>query len=622
MPQDAEVLAVTVTDDETAVVAKPVKPVLSVDSATVTEANTALQFTLRLSRASAEPVKVRYATADGTATALSDYAPMSGTLTFTPGNKTGTVAVTLHEDSLDEPDEFFTLTLSEPSHAVFPGGHATLSATGTIVVDDDAPQLTIGDARAMENIGQIVFQVRLDRASGRPITVVCRSEDGTATTPDDYELEIGVVTLEPGQTSAEIRIGLMDEVVPEPNETFKVILSEPSHVELATTSATGTIVDDDAALSRAWLSRFGRTVATEVLGAVDDRLSGSAGTESQVNVGGHRLRPTVDTGEPDYALLAGGGEFRSMQLAELIGGSSFFVTNAADTLLDAPKPYEDSGTNGEGGSWALWSRGGARQLAGRSGEVGVSGQVITGIAGFDYDWGSLLAGVSVAHSCPSPAETSRRGTWTVGSSLTSVHPYVRIAPADGVALWALLGYGLGGMDLAGGGKTGIEMKLAAVGARSALLSPDPVGGSVSLDVKSDAFLVLVNTREPAGMQVVTGKRKSGAAGAGRRNGCASGCCRGSEAIGGGGRALRRGRRRDGLRRRDRRRDALHGAGVGCDDRWGRARTGGAPGPRLPGVGGRRISTPGPRHTGARAVACDQLVMGLGGKCDGTALVGA
>ena len=504
-------LAVTVTDDETAVVAKPAKPakpVLSVDSATVTEANTALQFTLRLSHASAEPVKVRYATADGTATALSDYAPMSGTLTFTPGNKTGTVAVTLHEDSLDEPDEFFTLTLSEPSHAVFPGGYATLSATGTIVDDDDAPQLTIGDARAMEDVGQIVFQVRLDRASGRPITVVCRSEDGTATTPDDYELEIGVVTLEPGQTSAEIRIGLMDDLVPEPNETFKVILSEPSHVELATTSATGTIVDDDAALSRAWLSRFGRTVATEVLGAVDDRLSGSAGTESQVNVGGHRLRPTVDPGEPDYALLAGGGEFRSMQLAELIGGSSFFVTNAADTLLDAPKPYEDSGTNGEGGSWALWSRGGATQLAGSSGEVGVSGQVITGIAGFDYDWGSLLAGVAVAHSVGS-GQLSLSGrdqparNLTVGSSLTSVHPYLRIAPADGVALWALLGYGLGDMDLAGGGKTGIEMKLAAVGARGPLLSPDPVGGSISLDVKSDAFLVLVNTREPAGMQVVT-----------------------------------------------------------------------------------------------------------------------
>ncbi len=502
-------LAVTVTDNDKT---KPTKPVLSVDSTTVTEANTSLQFTLRLSHASAEPVKVRYTTADGTATAPSDYTAMSGTFTFSPGNTTGTVAVTVQDDSLDEPDEFLTLILSDPSHAVFPGAHATLSATGTIVDDDDAPQLTIGDARGMEDVGQIVFQVRLDRPSGRRITVERRSEDDTAKAPDDYEQEFGVVTLEPGQTSEEISIEIKDDMLPEPDETFKVILTEPSHVALANTAATGTIIDDDAPAARLWLSRFGRTVATEVLGAVDDRLSGSAGTESQVSVGGHRLTAPAETaGEPEYAMLGAGTEFRSMQLAELIGGSSFHITKAADTLVDASTSDddEDSGTNGRGGSWTLWSRGGATQFAGSDAEGDVSGQVITGIAGFDYDWGLLLAGVSVAHSVGS-GEVSLTGghhparNLAVESSLTSVHPYVRVAPDDGVALWALLGYGLGGMNLAGQEVgQGIEMKLAAFGARGALLSADVVGGSFSLDMKSDGFLVLVNTREPAGVPTVT-----------------------------------------------------------------------------------------------------------------------
>ena len=502
-------LAVTVTDNDKT---KPTKPVLSVDSTTVTEANTSLQFTLRLSHASAEPVKVRYTTADGTATAPSDYTAMSGTFTFSPGNTTGTVAVTVQDDSLDEPDEFLTLILSDPSHAVFPGAHATLSATGTIDDDDDAPQLTIGDARGMEDVGQIVFQVRLDRPSGRRITVERRSEDDTAKAPDDYEQEFGVVTLEPGQTSEEISIEIKDDMLPEPDETFKVILTEPSHVALANTAATGTIIDDDAPAARLWLSRFGRTVATEVLGAVDDRLSGSAGTESQVSVGGHRLTAPAETaGEPEYAMLGAGTEFRSMQLAELIGGSSFHITKAADTLVDASTSDddEDSGTNGRGGSWTLWSRGGATQFAGSDAEGDVSGQVITGIAGFDYDWGLLLAGVSVAHSVGS-GEVSLTGghhparNLAVESSLTSVHPYVRVAPDDGVALWALLGYGLGGMNLAGQEVgQGIEMKLAAFGARGALLSADVVGGSFSLDMKSDGFLVLVNTREPAGVPTVT-----------------------------------------------------------------------------------------------------------------------
>ena len=505
-------LAVTVTDNDKTKPTKPAKPVLSVDSTTVTEANTSLQFTLRLSHASAEPVKVRYTTADGTATAPSDYTAMSGTFTFSPGNTTGTVAVTVQDDSLDEPDEFLTLILSDPSHAVFPGAHATLSATGTIDDDDDAPQLTIGDARGMEDVGQIVFQVRLDRPSGRRITVERRSEDDTAKAPDDYEQEFGVVTLEPGQTSEEISIEIKDDMLPEPDETFKVILTEPSHVALANTAATGTIIDDDAPAARLWLSRFGRTVATEVLGAVDDRLSGSAGTESQVSVGGHRLTAPAETaGEPEYAMLGAGTEFRSMQLAELIGGSSFHITKAADTLVDASTSDddEDSGTNGRGGSWTLWSRGGATQFAGSDAEGDVSGQVITGIAGFDYDWGLLLAGVSVAHSVGS-GEVSLTGghhparNLAVESSLTSVHPYVRVAPDDGVALWALLGYGLGGMNLAGQEVgQGIEMKLAAFGARGALLSADVVGGSFSLDMKSDGFLVLVNTREPAGVPTVT-----------------------------------------------------------------------------------------------------------------------
>jgi hypothetical protein len=81
-------------------------------------------------------VAVDYQTANGTATAGSDYAATSGTLTVPAGQASATFTVTITNDTSDEPDETFTVTLSNP------GGGATLgaqtSATVTIL-DDDFP---------------------------------------------------------------------------------------------------------------------------------------------------------------------------------------------------------------------------------------------------------------------------------------------------------------------------------------------------------------------------------------------------------------------------------------------------------------------------------------------------
>ena len=412
------------------------------------------------------------------------------------------------DDLLDEVDETVTVGGSTDASDLTVHG-----ATLTISDDDAAPRLSIADARAVENSGEILFQVRLERASGRRITVVCMSEDGTATAPDDYEGKVGVLTLEPGQTAASIRLAVRDDRVHEPDETLKMVLSEPSNVKLehGAATATGTIIDDDAAVTRMWLSRFGRTVAAEVLDAVAQRLDDAAVSDSQVSIGGHRLQPSGGAAEPEpeRTVLADNVETDAMHFSDLLAGSSFLV--ASDTAVPATgadAPRHDAGGSAAGGSWAAWGRGFATQLAGTDGEVTLSGQVIGGIAGFDYDWGWMLAGLSAAHSIgsgtfkiPDSTDPSEREL-AVTSSMTSVHPYLRLAPADGVALWGLAGYGLGSMKLDDREpETGIEMKLAAFGARGALLAPE-AGRGFGLDLKSDGFLVLMNTRETAGIPVV------------------------------------------------------------------------------------------------------------------------
>ena len=65
---------------------------------------------------------VNYATANGTATAGSDYVAASGTLTFAPGVATRPMTVSVNGDTTSEPNETFVVTLSSPTNAVLGDG--------------------------------------------------------------------------------------------------------------------------------------------------------------------------------------------------------------------------------------------------------------------------------------------------------------------------------------------------------------------------------------------------------------------------------------------------------------------------------------------------------------------
>ncbi len=110
-------------------------PALSIDDVTVNEGNsgtTNASFTVRLSSASGQGVSFGYATANGTATAGSDFTSTSGTATIPAGTTSTLVQVPIIGDATIEPDETFTLTLSSVTNAVIGDGQAT----GTIKNDD------------------------------------------------------------------------------------------------------------------------------------------------------------------------------------------------------------------------------------------------------------------------------------------------------------------------------------------------------------------------------------------------------------------------------------------------------------------------------------------------------
>ena len=113
----------------------PAPPTLSIADASVREGNkgtTGLSLTVTLSRSVADSVSMRYATADGTALAKSDYTASSGTLTIPAGQTQGTISVSIKGDRKREANETFTVQISNAVGATISDG----VATATILNDD------------------------------------------------------------------------------------------------------------------------------------------------------------------------------------------------------------------------------------------------------------------------------------------------------------------------------------------------------------------------------------------------------------------------------------------------------------------------------------------------------
>lgn len=356
-------------------------PSMQVKDASATEGE-GLGFEVVLDSASSTTITVSYATADGAATAGTNYTAASGTLTFATGDTSKSVTVATTDDTTAGGDKTLTLSLSNASGAQI----ADAEATGTIV-DDEEPAsylltasfsrmpaehggarkrftfdltfsenikvsfrtlrdrafnvgggtvrrakrktqgsnvawtitvepsssaavtielpktsdcdasgalcthdgealsqalsatvagpagLSVADARAEENVDDTIdFTVSLDRSASGRVRVEYATSDGTATAGTDYTAASGTLTFQPGQQSKTIEIALIDDSHDEDDETFNLTLSNAAGAIITDGSATGTIENEDA-LPRALLARFGRTAAVHVVEQVEERVN-------------------------------------------------------------------------------------------------------------------------------------------------------------------------------------------------------------------------------------------------------------------------------------------------------------------------------------------------------------
>ena len=180
----------------------------------------------------------------------------NGTVSFSDGEATATITVNVAGDSDIEPDEDFTVTLSNAS------GNAEISgATASSTIDNDDVQIDIAiltdDAdKAEGNSGTTSFTFLVTRTGDTSgISTVdfdvagATTNGASASDFDGNALPSGTVTFNPNDTQATITVLVAGDTVVESDEGFTVMLSDAVNAEIVTASASGTIRNDDTILT-------------------------------------------------------------------------------------------------------------------------------------------------------------------------------------------------------------------------------------------------------------------------------------------------------------------------------------------------------------------------------------
>ena len=159
-------------------------------------------------------------------------------------------------------------------------------ASATAPVRNRDPLLRVANATVREGPqAQLQFDVSLDRAAAEPVTVDYATADGTATAGADYTATSSTLSFAAGETQKTITVAVLDDAHDEGTETLTLTLSNARGAAIGDATATGWIVNTDP-MPAAWLARFGRTSATQVLGLLDARFDEARAPASQLTLGG------------------------------------------------------------------------------------------------------------------------------------------------------------------------------------------------------------------------------------------------------------------------------------------------------------------------------------------------
>ncbi len=256
-----------------------------------------------------EAVGVTVRTIGGSATAGGDFEPIDFQLLFSNGdNVPKLVTIELKDDEIDEPNELFTVELSDPVRLNNPdaGSQPTLggpSSTLVTLIDNDEPPpppaaQVIQFASPVFTVSEtgMTAEIGIQRSSGAgTVSVQFTTMDGTAASGERFESVDTEVTFGPGETSTLVEIPIINTDSFEGDQTVLLdldlitegpTLGDPS-------MATLTIVDDESdpnppppPMPEAGMIQFavGEFVTTEESGGITATLNRVNGSEGVVTL--------------------------------------------------------------------------------------------------------------------------------------------------------------------------------------------------------------------------------------------------------------------------------------------------------------------------------------------------
>ena len=328
---------VTITNDDAPGALQFATPTYSVG-----EAGPSITLIVTRTGGTAGGVTVDYATANGSAAAGSDYAATSGTLSFGVDVTSLSFTVPIRNDTLDESDEDFTVTLSNPTAGATLGSPAGASVT---ITDNDAAGFLSFSAAAYavsETGVKATIGVKRSGGAASGVSVLYATANGSAEAGPDYTATSGTLSFGAGVSSLTFSVPIASDTVIEGGESVLLELSSPGGGATLGLPSTALLTITDNDLGGAIRFSAASYSVNESLASATITATRTGGTGGPVTVDYQTSGGTATPGS-DYTTASGPLTFAAGQTSR-----TFTVPITPDTddednesvglTLSAPSP--------------------------------------------------------------------------------------------------------------------------------------------------------------------------------------------------------------------------------------------------------------------------------------------
>lgn len=208
---------------------------------------------ITLSSAATQNITLTYTISSSSTSSSNDYSGLTGTLSIPQGSTSASIDFSILADGIYEGTETIVLEITGVT-----GGAIGSQNTFTFTINDAQTKPTLSFTAGASNTvtenvsgGNYSASLTLSGPTQSPVTFVVNTTGGTATAGSDYTaISNQTFTIPAGQTSFSFSIGIIDDSIYDPSETFQIQLSSISANANfqgggSTLVQTVTISDDD-----------------------------------------------------------------------------------------------------------------------------------------------------------------------------------------------------------------------------------------------------------------------------------------------------------------------------------------------------------------------------------------